>query len=199
MLTQLEQQLPQAFAHKAAQFEAYLSLLCRWNKAYNLTAIREVQDMIPLHFLDSLSIIPCLKPQRILDVGTGAGFPGLPLAICLDDFEFNLLETNGKRVRFLETVVHELGLKHVKIIKARVEAYQDTQGFDTICSRAFSHLKTLIDLSAHLLAKDGQWAAMKGQVPHEELATIDKPYEIYAYAIPGQNVARCCVIVTHKE
>lgn len=199
MLKQLAQQLPENFLHKAPQFEAYLDLLCRWNKAYNLTAIRAIEDMIPLHFLDSLSIIPCLKGKRILDVGTGAGFPGLPLAICLEDLEFNLLETNGKRVRFLETVVHELGLNNVKIIKARVEAYQDTQGFDTICSRAFSHLKTLIDLTHHLLAKDGLWTAMKGQVPHEELATLDYPYEIYSYAIPRQNVARCCVIIKHKE
>lgn len=199
MLKQLAQQLPEAFLHKAPQFEIYLDLLCRWNKAYNLTAIRAIEDMIPLHFVDSLSIIPCLKGKRILDVGTGAGFPGLPLAICLEDLEFNLLETNGKRVRFLETVVHELGLNNVKIIKARVEAYQDAQGFDTICSRAFSHLKTLIDLTQHLLAKDGLWTAMKGQVPHEELATIGYPYEIYSYAIPGKNVARCCVIIKHKE
>ena len=199
MLKQLAQQLPESFLHKAPQFEVYLDLLCRWNKAYNLTAIRAIEDMIPLHFVDSLSIIPCLKGKRILDVGTGAGFPGLPLAICLENLEFNLLETNGKRVRFLETVVHELGLNNVKIIKARVEAYQDAQGFDTICSRAFSHLKTLIDLTQHLLAKDGLWTAMKGQVPHEELATIGYPYEIYSYAIPGQNVARCCVIIKHKE
>ena len=133
MLKQLQQQLPEAFKHQAPQFEAFLNLLCRWNKAYNLTAIRDIADMIPLHLLDSIAIIPCLKGQRILDVGTGPGFPGMPLAICLPDLDFSLLETNGKRVRFLETVVHELGLKNVKIIKSRVEAYQDPQGFDTIC------------------------------------------------------------------
>jgi 16S rRNA (guanine527-N7)-methyltransferase len=199
MLKQLQQQLPEAYKSKAPQFEAFLNLLCRWNKAYNLTAIRDVSAMIPLHLLDSIAIIPCLKGQRILDVGTGPGFPGIPLAICLPDLAFSLLETNGKRVRFLETVVHELGLKNVKIIKSRVEAYQDSQGFDTICSRAFSHLNTFIELSRHLLAKDGQWAAMKGLVPHEELATIDEPNEIYSYAIPGQNVARCCVIIKQKE
>lgn len=195
----LKQQIPQKYQHHIKEFKRFLELLMQWNKTYNLTAIRQVEDMVPLHLLDCISIIPYLKGPNILDVGSGAGFPGIPLAICCPEFSFTLVESNRKRVLFLETVKHELKLNHLNIWNGRIEQYQASPGFDTITSRAFSNLEQFIDLTHHVCAKDGQWCAMKGQTPHDELNKIEYPYKIYPYDIPGQNVSRCCVVINHKE
>jgi len=200
MLTQLlNQQLPDTYKDKTPQFAAFLELLMHWNKTYNLTAIRDVHDMIPLHLLDCIAIIPHLMGPRILDVGSGAGFPGIPIAICCPEYDITLVESSRKRVQFLQTVKHSLNLAHVNIWHGRIEQYQPNAGFDTITSRAFSNLAQFIDCTRHACAKNGQWCAMKGQVPHQELSEIAYSYHIYPYDIPGQNVARCCVVINHKE
>ncbi len=199
LLKKLQAALPEAYQNKAPAFEKFLELLIRWNKTYNLTAIRDVSQMIPLHLLDCLAIVPCMHGKRILDVGTGAGFPGIPLAICLPELEFTLVESNGKRIQFLQTVKHELQLNNINIWQGRIEQYQPDAGFDTITSRAFSNLAQFMDLTKHVCAKDGIWCAMKGQIPEEELAKIPYPYEIFSYEIPGQSVARCCILIKHKE
>ena len=199
LLKKLQEALPPIYQSKAPIFEKFLGLLVRWNNAYNLTAIRDVEQMIPLHLLDCLAIIPYIQGQRIIDVGTGPGFPGIPLAICLPDLEFTLVESNGKRIQFLQTVKHELQLNHINIWQGRIEQYQPGAGFDTITSRAFSNLAQFIDLTKHLCAENGIWCAMKGQVPHEELAEIPYPYEIFSYEIPNQSVARCCIVIKYKE
>ena len=199
MLQLLKQQLPALYQDKAPQFEKFLQLLLHWNKTYNLTAIRDPKDMIPLHVYDCISIIPHLKGPRIADIGSGAGFPGIPVAICCPEFELTLVESNRKRVMFLQTVKHELQLNNINIWQGRVEEYQPHATFDTITSRAFSDVAQFITLSKHLCAHDGQWCAMKGQVPHQELEGIPYPFEIFPYTIPGQNVARCCVVINNKE
>jgi 16S rRNA (guanine527-N7)-methyltransferase len=199
MLERLEQHLPAPYRHLAPEFTQFLQLLERWNQTYNLTAIRKFEEMIPLHILDCLAIIPYIKGPRVLDVGSGAGFPGIPIAICHKNLAITLVESSRKRVQFLETVKHELNLKHVTIWNGRIEHYLPDAGFDTITSRAFSNLSQFIGLTLNLLAKGGQWCAMKGQIPYEELKNISESYQIYPYEIPGQNVARCCIVINQKD
>lgn len=199
LLNLIEQQLPDEYRTKAPKFEKYLTLLLRWNKTYNLTAIRDVQQMIPLHLLDCLAIIPCIKGPRVVDVGSGAGFPGIPLAICMPDLSFTLVESNRKRVQFLQTVKHELQLNNVDIWQGRIEQYTPELGFDTITSRAFTQLAPFMNLTRHVCAKDGIWCAMKGQIPEEELKEIAYSYEIFSYTIAHQPVSRCCVLIKNKE
>lgn len=199
LLEQIQQQLPTEYRFQAPQFEKFLELLLRWNKAYNLTAIRDVHQMIPLHLLDCIAIIPYIKGPRVLDVGSGAGFPGIPLAICMPDLSLTLVESNRKRVQFLHTVKHELQLKNVEIYQGRIEQYTPELGFDTITSRAFTQLAPFMNLTRHVCAKDGIWCAMKGQVPEEELKEIAYSYEIFSYTIAHQSVSRCCVLIKNKE
>jgi 16S rRNA (guanine527-N7)-methyltransferase len=127
----------------------YLRLLQKWNSAYNLTAIREPEKMLHLHLLDSLSIIPFVKGGNVLDVGTGPGLPGIPLAIVYPERNFTLMDSNGKKTRFLFQVKNELGLGNVKEIQSRVEAYQPTKQFDAITSRAFTSLSDMGEKTTH--------------------------------------------------
>jgi len=199
MEDKLQLALPAAYKNQAPQFAKFLQLLQHWNKTYNLTAIRDWESMISLHILDCLSIIPYVQGPKLVDVGSGAGFPGIPLAITCPELEITLVESNRKRVLFLETVKHELQLSHLRIWQGRVEDYQPEYGFDTITSRAFRHLSEFVRLTGHLLTTSGQWCAMKGQISQEELASIPYSYQVHPYAIPGQNVARCCVVINHKD
>jgi len=198
-LSILNEELPQAYQEKAPLFADFLQQLTYWNKTYNLTAIRKIEDMVPLHIIDCLSIIPCVQGSRILDVGTGAGFPGIPLAICMPELDITLVESNRKRIQFLQTIKHELRLNNVKIWQGRIEQYQTDVGFDTITSRAFSNLLQFMAFTKHLCAENGIWCAMKGHVPCAELAELSNPYEIYSYTIPKQSVARCCILIKNKE
>ena len=123
---------------QAAQLQQYLQLLQRWNKVYNLTAVRNLADMQPLHIDDSLSVAPFIRGETCLDVGSGAGLPGIPLAIVQPERHFTLLDTNGKKTRFMQQAVLELGLKNVKVVQTRVESWQPDAPFDAIISRAFA-------------------------------------------------------------
>lgn len=174
---------------------AYLQLLHKWNNAYNLTAVRDIHSMIPRHILDSLAILPMIKGPRVLDVGTGAGLPGIPLALARPDLHVSLLDSNGKKTRFLQEVKRALGLANIEIIHSRVENYQPSQAYDTLVSRAFSELEQMINLTEHLLAEDGIWLAMKGKLPLTELETISYPYRIETYRVAGIEGERCCIIV----
>lgn len=168
----------------------YLQLFLKWNKAYNLTAIREPERMVNLHLLDSLVVHPFIQDaQRIIDVGTGAGLPGVVLAILNPEKEFTLLDSNGKKTRFLTQVKAELGLANLTVANARVEAYQDAQGFDMITSRAFASLADMTHWCAHLRNKTGCFLAMKGQYPQEEIDAIAEHYQITAsYELRVPNV-----------
>ncbi len=152
----------------------YLGLLQKWNKAYNLTAIRDPEEMVSRHLLDSLSIASYIKPGRILDVGTGPGLPGMVLAITRPDIDFTLLDSNGKKTRFLTQAKLTLGLDNVTVLNDRVEARPASERYDWITSRAFSALEDMIEWTEHLLADQGCWLAMKGVYPEEELAKVNQ-------------------------
>ncbi|MCR9192358.1 MAG: 16S rRNA (guanine(527)-N(7))-methyltransferase RsmG [Gammaproteobacteria bacterium] len=173
----------------------YLQLLEQWNRAYNLTAVRSLPDMVSRHILDSLAILPWVKGQRILDVGTGAGLPGIPLALACPDKQWVLLDSNGKKTRFLLEVQRVLGLSQIEIIQDRVEAYEPAQAFDSIVSRAFSEVQKMLDQTQHLLVPQGQWMAMKGPQVVAELPALQHPYRVESYRVPGEPGERYCVII----
>ncbi|WP_461516313.1 16S rRNA (guanine(527)-N(7))-methyltransferase RsmG [Porticoccus sp.] len=166
----------------------YLNLLLKWNRAYNLTAIRDPLEMLGLHLLDSLSIASFVQGERIIDVGTGPGLPGIPLAICFPERSVTLLDSNGKKTRFLFQVKTSLGLDNVQEVQSRVEAYQPQQLFDAVTSRAFSSLLDMVDKCSHLLAPEGRFYAMKGQYPEQELSDLPKHYNVvvsHQLKVPG--------------
>ncbi len=176
----------------------YLLLLQKWNKAYNLTAIRDFPEMVRKHLLDSLAISPWLQGQRIIDVGTGAGLPGIPLAIAHPHLQFSLLDSNGKKIRFMQEVKRQLSLGNIEIIESRVENYKPAVGFDTVVSRAFSDLSQMISWTEHLIASGGIWLAMKGRHPETELNTINRSYKVIPYDVPGLDGERCCIIIANN-
>ena len=165
----------------------FIELLNKWNKVYNLTSVRKPQQMISLHLLDSLVMLPFFTHsdsgssiKRVLDVGTGGGIPGIPLAICLPDIDFVLLDARGKKIRFIQTAIAQLGLKNVTAIHSRVEKYSiaDEQRFERIISRAFASLADMLLFCRHLLAEQGKFLAMKGQIPEEEIAQLPEGFKI---------------------
>lgn len=170
----------------------YLSLLYKWNKVYNLTAVRDLDRAVSRQLLDSLSILPWVEGPRVIDVGTGAGLPGIPLAVVLPDIEFILLDSNGKKTRFIQQAIAELGLRNVRVEQNRVERFEDASRFNTIVSRAFADLHLMLDLTAHLLVSGGCWAAMKSGV--EELDADALPatcqYQVHDLQVPGETGKR---------
>ncbi len=177
----------------------YLSLLYKWNQAYNLTAVRDMESMVTRHVLDSLAILPWVKGPRLLDVGTGPGLPGVPLALANPELQVVLLDSNGKKIRFLQEVKRALLLDNVEIVQTRVESYQPIKPFDTVTSRAFSELQHMLNCTEHLIATDGIWLAMKGRQPEAELAHINRSYQIESYTVAGNDGERCCIIIENKD
>ncbi|HOW63618.1 MAG TPA: 16S rRNA (guanine(527)-N(7))-methyltransferase RsmG [Candidatus Contendobacter sp.] len=172
---------------------AYLALLERWNRAYNLTAVREPEAMVVRHLLDSLSILPWLEGPRVLDVGSGAGLPGIPLAVARPEYEFCLLDSNGKRTRFLTQATAELRLPNVSIVRSRVEDYQPVTLFNSIVSRAFATLAELVADAGRLCAPTGRLLAMKGVLPDDELARLPSTYQVvgvYPLRVPHLDAER---------
>lgn len=171
------------------QLMAYLELLIKWNRAYNLTAIRDPQQMVALHLLDSLVVHAHLgEAKRLIDVGTGPGLPGIVLAIMNPERTFTLLDSNGKKTRFLFQAKTSLKLDNVEIINDRVEAYQPDDKFEVVVSRAFASLRDMTYWCQHLLADKGHFLAMKGMYPTEELAAISHEYKLTSSAridVPG--------------
>jgi 16S rRNA (guanine527-N7)-methyltransferase len=166
-------------AYQQQQLLTYLEMLQRWNKAYNLTAIREPIQMVRLHLLDSLAIHPCIQGvKNIIDVGTGPGLPGIPLAILNPDINFTLLDSNGKKTRFLFQAINDLSLANAKEVNQRVEKYQSKSSFDIVVSRAFSSIPDMLNQCDHLVSKSGCFLAMKGKKPDSELSQITKNYKV---------------------
>ncbi len=176
-------------------FLAYLALMDTWNRAYNLTAIQDPVERVGRHILDSLAILPWLQGSRMIDVGTGAGLPGIPLAIARPQDTFVLLDSNGKKTRFLLEVKRALSLKNVEIVNLRAEQYRPAQRFDTVMSRAFSELKQMLTWTEHLIAPEGIWLAMKGRYPTDELSQIHYSTHVYSYTVPEVEGERSCVIM----
>jgi 16S rRNA (guanine527-N7)-methyltransferase len=157
----------------------YLELLQRWNKAFNLTAIRDPLQMVRLHLLDSLAIHPYVQGLKsIIDVGTGPGLPGIPLAILNPEINFTLLDSNGKKTRFLFQAINELKLTNASEINHRVEVYQPNQLFDAVISRAFSSISDMLNQCDHLVSDQGCFLAMKGKKPDSELSQMSKAYKV---------------------
>jgi len=157
----------------------YLELLQRWNKAFNLTAIRDPLQMVRLHLLDSLAIHPYVQGLKsIIDVGTGPGLPGIPLAILNPEINFTLLDSNGKKTRFLFQAINELKLTNASEINHRAEAYQPNQLFDAVISRAFSSISDMLNQCDHLVSDQGCFLAMKGKKPDSELSQMTKAYKV---------------------
>ena len=177
----------------------FIKLIEKWNKAYNLTAIRDREEMARLHILDSLAIIPHIEGNRIIDIGTGAGLPGIPLAICLPEIDFTLLDSNAKKTRFVQQVVLELKLKNVAVLHSRVENYHPEQAYAAVLTRAFAGLPDIVKLTAHLLGKNGVLLAMKGQNMDAELAQITAKKSVISISVPGTDVERCLVRIEMPE
>lgn len=153
----------------------HLELLQRWNKAYNLTSVRQPKEMVTRHLLDSLAILPDIEGP-LADVGAGAGFPGLPLAIADPQLGVTLIDSNRKRARFLRQIVRTLSLRNVDVVEERVEDWRPKGEFATVTSRAFGRLDAFVQASAHLVARDGCWLAMKGKLNPEELEELPEKY-----------------------
>jgi 16S rRNA (guanine527-N7)-methyltransferase len=151
---------------------AYAALLYKWNKTYSLTAMREQDKAVSHHLLDSLAVLPFIPDGRLLDVGSGGGMPGIPLAIARPDLSVTLLDSNSKKAAFLQQAAIELSLPNISVHCGRVEQYHPSLGFAAITSRAFSQLADFVSLSKHLLATHGCWLAMKGVWPHEEIERL---------------------------
>ncbi|WP_293765931.1 16S rRNA (guanine(527)-N(7))-methyltransferase RsmG [uncultured Aquitalea sp.] len=182
--------------------DGYLTLLAKWNHTYNLTAVREEQRMVSYHLLDSLTLVPHLAGgNRLLDVGSGGGMPGIPAAIARPDLQVVVLDANHKKTTFLRQAVIELGLSNVEVITDRVEAYQPAEKFDRITSRAFSELTEFVKLTGHLLAEGGQYLAMKGVYPYEEISLLPADIavsEVIPVQVPGLEAERHLVRMVRR-
>lgn len=178
----------------------YLALLDRWNQAYNLTAIREPALMVSHHLLDSLAILPHLQGTSFIDVGTGAGLPGIPLALARPDWQLTLLDSNGKKTRFLKQAVAELGISNCTVVNERAEAFQPECLYDGVLSRAFTSLSGMVEATRHLLASDGHWYAMKATHYREELAALPEDVhlqQVESLGVPGVEGERYLLILSH--
>ncbi len=178
----------------------YLQLLDKWNKTYNLTAVRDIQKMVPQHLLDSLSVNTYLRGERVLDVGTGAGLPGIPLALANPDKQFVLLDSAMKRTRFVLQAVGELGLKNVQVVQSRIEDYQPADLFDTIISRAFTAMEDFVSATEHLCTSSGRLLAMKGRFPAQEINSLPDQWQIKSDSleVPNVNAERHVVTLVRK-
>jgi len=184
------------------QLVGYVELLNKWNKAYNLTSVRDPSDMLVKHILDSIVVTTHLVGERFIDVGTGPGLPGIPLAIMNPDKSFVLLDSLGKRIRFIKQVVHELNISNVVPVQSRVEEFDPQDGFDAVLSRAFASMSDMVEWCEHLPRKDsGLFFALKGQLSQEEITLLPKwcsVTDIKALKVPELEGERHLVILSRQ-
>jgi 16S rRNA (guanine527-N7)-methyltransferase len=188
-------------AEVTGQLLVYLQLLAKWNRAYNLTAVRDIGQMVSRHLLDSLSILPFLNGVRFADVGTGAGLPGLVLAIAQPQAYFDLLDSNGKKIRFVTQAIAELGLHNARAHCARVEQFHAEMLCDAVLTRAFASLPEIVRLCEHLLAANGRLLAMKGNLPDDEIAALPPHWQVeatHALTVPDEPGQRHLIILSRR-
>ncbi|EON92021.1 glucose-inhibited division protein B [Marinobacter lipolyticus SM19] len=186
-------------AHQQQQLLAFLALLNKWNRAYNLTAVRDPREMVSRQLLDSLSILPFVTTEHLLDVGAGGGLPGIPLAIALPDRRFTLLDSNSKKTRFLTQCVLELGLDNVDVIHGRAESCGPDLRFSQISSRAFTALENLVTWCGDVLANNGEFLAMKGQYPDDEVAALPAGWQVksrHPLTVPASDGERHLLVIS---
>jgi 16S rRNA (guanine527-N7)-methyltransferase len=182
------------------QLMVYLNLIEKWNRVYNLTAIRERDEMIKLHFLDSLSILNHLEMEHVLDVGSGAGFPGIVLAITKPELKVTVMDSVNKKTTFMQQVKSELSLTNLNVVNARVEDYQPTILFDGVITRAFSSIQNMLLMTQHTLQKNGAWLAMKSKDVKEELEALDQnQYTLISLEVPFINAERYLVKIKKEN
>jgi len=180
----------------------YLALLDRWNKAYNLTAIRDPREMLVKHLLDSLAMHPHVERGRLADLGTGPGLPGIPLAIAKPELQVALVESNGKKARFLREAVRQLQLGNARVLESRAEEVDEPGAFDLITARALDRLAGILAVGGHLLAAEGQLLAMKGPRVDEEVAELPAGWgltAVHTLSVPGLDAERHLVVVSRKK
>lgn len=186
-------------AERKALLLDYLGLLVKWNRAFNLTAVRDPMQMVARHLLDSLAVLPYVEGGRIADIGAGAGLPGIPLAIAMPQRRFVLIDSNGKKTRFLNQVRLDLALENVEVVQARAEAYRPALPFDTLVSRAFASLVDYWHWCAHLVSPTGLMLAMKGPRPEAELRELSAASGLEPEVIdlhpPGAEGERSLVVM----
>lgn len=200
MTSQLQETLLSLLQHNLSQLDIsvseqqqkklidYVLMMDKWNKAYNLTSVRDPKDMVLKHLVDSIVIAPHITGQNYIDVGTGPGLPGIPLAILHPDKTFILLDSLGKRVRFMKQVAYELKITNIQAVQSRVEDYQTTLPIDGVLSRAFASLKDMLHWCQHLVDSSGTFLALKGQLPEEEIRQLPAGYslvEVIKLEVPG--------------
>jgi 16S rRNA (guanine527-N7)-methyltransferase len=176
----------------------HLELLEKWNRVHNLTAIRDKAKAVSVHLLDSLSVVPYLAGRRFLDVGSGAGFPGIPIAVAMPDIQMDLLDGNHKKCAFLRQAIADLELKNARVVCERVESWRPAGKFDCIIFRALAEIAEVIALVKHLLAPGGVIAAMKGEHPFEEIERVPPEFRVrrvHALAVPGLGAERHLVLI----
>ncbi len=184
------------------QLVAYVDMLNKWNKAYNLTSVRDPAEMLVRHIMDSIVVAPHLKGKRFIDVGTGPGLPGIPLSIVRPDAHFTLLDSLGKRVRFLKQVQHELKLENITPVQSRVEEYPAEPPFDGVISRAFASMTDMVNWCHHLPAATGHFYALKGVRPDDEIANLPVGYQIediFRLTVPKLDGERHLVIISPQK
>lgn len=188
--------------HQQNNLLKFIELLVKWNKVYNLTAVREPEAMLNLHLFDSLSLLPYLgATQRLLDVGSGAGLPGIPLAIFRSDINFVLLDSNVKKTRFIQQAIVELGLKNVQVAHERAEKYHTNEPFDCITTRAFATIAETLNLITPLLEAESRILFMKSNTAESELSELNSSYhhKVIELTVPGISANRCLVVLSRSS
>lgn len=184
--------------HQIETLLEFTALLAKWNRTYKLTAVTDPDEMVARHLLDSLAVLAFVAGPRVLDVGSGPGLPGIPLAVARPDWELVLLDSNGKKTRFMTHAAGRLGLDNVRIVRARIEDYADDMGFDTVISRAFSSIEDFVRRAGRLCSGSGRLLAMKGRLHEREVAAVPAGWRISEtkrLSVPGVTASRHLVVL----